>query len=95
MLIYSVRSGFDDGQTRRRYLDWLTQGHAQAVVEAGAQSAEIVSYDDGSVETRYLFASREAFAAYEAGPAVALRADGKARFPDVRSVRSVGEQISF
>ena len=93
MLIYSVRSEFDDGQTRRRYIDWLIQGHAQAVVEAGARSAEIVSYDDGSVEARYAFDSREAFAAYEAGPAVALRADSKARFPALRSVRSVGTPI--
>ncbi len=93
MLIYSVRTEFDDAQTRRRYLDWLTLGHCEAVVEAGARSFEIVSYDDGSVETQYEFASREAFAAYEAGPAVALRADGKAKFPDVRSVRSVGERL--
>jgi hypothetical protein len=95
MMVYSVRSEFSDPQTRQRYLDWLTGGHAQALItEGGALRAEVALLDDGSVETRYLFASREAFAAYEAGPAVALRADSVAKFPPsdaIRTTRSIGD----
>ncbi|GIH04365.1 hypothetical protein Rhe02_24320 [Rhizocola hellebori] len=95
MMVYSVRSEFSDPQTRQRYLDWLTGGHAQALItQGGALRAEVALLDDGCVETRYLFASREAFAAYEAGPAVALRADSVAKFPpsaDIRTTRSTGD----
>lgn len=95
MMVYSVHSEFADEQTRQRYLDWLTGGHAQALItEGGALRAEVTQLDDGSVETRYLFASREAFAAYEAGPAARLRADGAAKFPPssgVRSTRRTGD----
>jgi hypothetical protein len=95
MMVYSVRSEFSDPQTRQRYLDWLTGGHAQALVtKGGAVRAEVAQLDDGSVETRYLFASREAFAAYEAGPGVALRADSVTRFPpsaEIRTTRSIGD----
>jgi hypothetical protein len=94
MLVYSVRSEFSDPDTRQRYLDWLTGGHAQALItQGGALRAEVALLDDGSVETRYLFPSREAFAAYEAGPAIALRADSIAKFPpspDIRTTRSTG-----
>jgi hypothetical protein len=94
MIVYSVRSEFSDPDTRQRYLDWLTGGHAQALIaQGGALRAEVALLDDGSVETRYLFASREAFAAYEAGPAVALRADSVAKFPpsaEIRTIRSTG-----
>ncbi len=38
------------------------------------------------VETRYHFASRAAFDAYAAGPAVALRAEGAAKFPPSRGI---------
>ncbi len=95
MMVYSVRSEFSDPQTRQRYLDWLTGGHVEALMaQGGALRAEVAALDDGSVETRYLFASREAFAAYEAGPAVALRADSVAKFPPssgVRMTRSIGD----
>jgi hypothetical protein len=40
----------------------------------------------GDVETRYHFASREAFDAYANGPAVPLRAEGAARFPPSRGI---------
>ncbi len=94
-MVYAVRTEFADAQTRQRYLDWLTGGHAQALIsEGGAVRAEVAQLDDGSVETRYLFASREAFAAYEAGPGVHLRADGAAKFPPssgVRTSRTIGD----
>jgi hypothetical protein len=42
----------------------------------------------GVVESRYMFESREAFEAYEAGPGVALRADGARLFPPDSGVRT-------
>lgn len=95
VMVYTVRTECPDEQTRQRYVDWLTGGHAAALVhEGGALRAEVAVLDDGTVETRYLFASREAFAAYEAGAAVELRKDGAVRFPPeagVRMSRSTGE----
>jgi len=47
----------------------------------------------GAVESRYVFGSRAAFDAYEAGPGVALRADGARLFPldsGVRTARTLG-----
>lgn len=92
MFAYTVRAQFDDPGSRAEYLAWLVDGHAAAVVAAGARSAQVLDGDDGSVEARYLFASAEEFAAYEAGPAVALRADGAARFggAGVRFARRTG-----
>jgi hypothetical protein len=94
VFVYMVRSEFPDAATRARYLEWLCGGHAATLVsEGGALRAEVAELDDGVVETRYLFASREAFDAYEAGPAIALRADGAAKFPPsagIRTTRSHG-----
>ncbi|HCT81423.1 MAG TPA: DUF4286 domain-containing protein [Micromonosporaceae bacterium] len=94
-MVYTVRSEFPDDETRQRYLDWLCGGHAEALItEGGALRAEVAALDDGSVETRYLFPSREAFATYESGAAVKLRADGLAKFPPeagIRTTRATGE----
>lgn len=94
-MVYTVRSEFPDDENRQRYLDWLCGGHAEALITAGgAVRAEVAALDDGSVETRYLFASREAFAIYEAGAAIKLRADGVAKFPPeagIRTARAIGE----
>ncbi len=88
-MVYTVRSEFPDAATRSRYLAWLTGGHAAALVsEGGALRAEVAELDDGTVEARYLFASREAFDAYEAGPAIALRAEGATLFPPSAGIRT-------
>ena len=88
-MVYTVRSEFPDAATRARYLEWLCGGHAAALVsEGGALRAEVAELDDGAVEARYTFASREAFDAYEAGPAIALRADGAVRFPPSAGIRT-------
>jgi hypothetical protein len=94
VLVYSVHAEFADEATRENYLDWLRDGHALAVVrEGGALSAEVTLLDSGAVESRYLFESRAAFDAYEAGPGVPLRADGARLFPadsGVRTTRILG-----
>lgn len=94
VVVYSVLADFADSATRERYLDWLRSGHCLAVVrEGGALSAEVTVHEDGTVESRYVFGSRVSFDAYEAGPAIALRADGVRLFPadgGVRMARRLG-----
>ncbi len=94
-LVYSVRIEVPDEAMASELLDWLEHDHASDVVRAGALMAEVVRLDGEQpvIETRYHFASREAFEAYEAGPAVLLRAEGRERFgPErgVKMIRSVG-----
>lgn len=94
-VVYEVRSRFQTPELRARYLAWLKNGHVRAVVHAGALEGEVRETGE-LVISRYRFASRGAFAAYEAGPAVALRAEGRALFPDgvimERSVDTVAER---
>jgi hypothetical protein len=96
---YTVRARFADAATRSRFVAWLADGHLADVVRAGAVDAEIVELaaDDasrlGDVEVRYHFADEAAFAAYERGPAQALRAEGRAHFPPesgISMTRSTG-----
>jgi hypothetical protein len=97
-LSYCVTATLPDADSARAYQDWLLQGHVEGVLLGGAERAEVVRLDAEPlrIETRYVFPSREAFAAYEAGPAAALRADGQTRFPPssgVRFERRVGELL--
>ncbi|HJL15965.1 MAG TPA: DUF4286 family protein [Sandaracinaceae bacterium LLY-WYZ-13_1] len=99
MLVYTVVAELPSAQVAREFLDWLADDHLREVVDAGALEGEAVLLErDGEdaphvVECRYRFADRAAFDAYEAGPAEALRADGRARFADrVRFRRTIGEQ---
>lgn len=89
--LYSVRSRFTSVATRAEFIGWLAGGHLADVVRAGALDAELVEFEPegdapGDVESRYHFASREAYEAYAAGPAVALRAEGLAKFPPERGI---------
>jgi hypothetical protein len=95
VLVYTVRTLIADVSTRQSYVDWLINGHAASVVsDGGAVRAEVSTLDDGTVEARYIFASRDAFATYEAGPAVWLRAEGVELFPPSDAIvvtRATGE----
>ena len=77
--VYIVRAEFRDAEVVERYIAWLRGGHIQGVIAAGAASGAVVRPDDAPqvVEAHYRFASREAFDAYVAGPAEALRREGK------------------
>jgi hypothetical protein len=92
--VYSVRAEFTEPNTRDRYVQWLREGHCLAMVrDGGALSAEVTVLDDGAVEARYLFASREDFDGYEAGPAGPLWDERDRHFPPesgIRTVRTVG-----
>jgi hypothetical protein len=97
VLIYSVRIELPSAAVADELLAWLADCHIADVVAAGALEGEAVRLDAEPpvVEARYVFASRDAFARYEAGPSARLRAEGLARFgPDrgVRMSRSVGER---
>ena len=90
-IVYEVRTRFASPELRERYLAWLREGHLEAVVAGGALEGEARTSDD-AVISRYRFASRAAFEAYEKGPAIALRAEGKALFSEgVTMERSVEE----
>lgn len=94
---YTVAVTFADAARGDEWLAWMRGGHVAQVIAGGAVSAEVVELDVASgraFEARYLFASREAFAAYEREHAPRLRADGLARFGPEQGVsyrRSVGE----
>ena len=94
VVVYTVRAEFDDDALSERYLTYLRDGHCLAVVrQGGALSAEVTAYADGVVEARYLFGSQADFDAYEAGPALELRAETVRRFPagaGMRTTRLMG-----
>lgn len=78
----------------------MKSGHVQAVVSAGASTAEvnILESDDGvvRVESLYIFPSRAALQAYFDGPALTLREEGKVLFIDTGKVsfsRRIGEVV--
>jgi hydroxyacylglutathione hydrolase len=90
-IVYEVRTRFASPELRERYLRWLHDGHLDAVIDAGALEGEARASDEGVI-SRYRFASRAAFEAYQQGPAVALRAESKALFSEgVTMERSIEE----
>jgi hypothetical protein len=98
LLEYTVTAQFEDPAVFDEYVAWLTHGHLAQVIEGGALEARLVKLSASSLQVHYLFSSAEHFARYEAGPAVALRADGAARFPPSRGVkqtRSQGELLAL
>lgn len=99
-IVYTVTATLPDHPTAEGYLDWLRDGHVDAVVAAGAHSAMIVRLTDPPepirVETRYVFPTRQAFDDYLIHHAPALRAAGAERFGPETGVcftRTVGEVV--
>lgn len=89
-LLYTVTATFPDRTLLSAYLAWLTEGHVQEVLDAGATHAtvaEIVNADPPAVESQYVFESPAAFDRYEAEHAPRLRADGLARFGPGTGIR--------
>lgn len=94
---YTVVATLPDADLAREYTDWLTGGHAAAVVAAGAERACVIRIEEPEepirVEARYEFSSRGALDTYLRDHAPALRAEGLARFgPEtgIRLARSIG-----
>lgn len=102
-IAYAVIATLPDPKTAADYIAWLQDGHIDAVVNAGAKSAMIIRHDppptqthEGpiSIETRYIFPTRQVFQHYEQHHAPALREDGKQRFGSIQGVtfkRTLGE----
>lgn len=104
-VLYTVRASFTDPQVADEFVAWLVGGHAAAVVAGGATSARVVRLDTDAaglgvaagnrvVEVHYEFPSRRAYEAYAAGPARALREEGRRLFGAERGVvmeRRLGE----
>lgn len=97
MFAYTVKAEFESEAVASEWLKWLEHGHLQGVIEAGAQEAVLLQVGPLTYEVRYRFENAKAFAAYEAGPAIALRSDSLARFPASRGIkmsRSSGQVLS-
>ncbi|MCB9846669.1 MAG: DUF4286 family protein [Phycisphaeraceae bacterium] len=75
---YSVLATLPDQPTTTNYLRWLSDGHIQAVLAAGAASALILQHLEppNTIETRYVFDSIEDLHRYERTAAPTLRAEG-------------------
>ncbi len=89
---YTVVAEAETREIADAFEAWLVEGHVEDVIEAGALEAEVIRRDDGlSLESRYVFPSREAFEVYEREQAPRLRAEGLSRFPSgVRFTRTTG-----
>ena len=93
---YVVRAEIDDPALAERYCAWLVGGHVAEVGALLGGTGEVVRIEASipTYESRYAFASREAYAAYERDHAPRMRAEGLAKFPSgVRFTRSVGESV--
>lgn len=103
-LAYTVIAETQSKASADTFSEWLTDGHIDDVIRAGAASATLVRIENEApatyrFEVRYLFDSPEAFSDYEAGPASALRQEGVKLFgPEsehpMRFSRIIGTVVS-
>jgi hypothetical protein len=98
-VVYTVGATFTNAAVADEWLRWLAEGHLAAVLAGGALDVEVVELDapERSLEVRYHFPSREAFAAYERDHGPRLGAEGLQRFPAERGItyrRSVGKVVA-
>ena len=99
-IAYTVTATLPDQALASEYISWLEDGHVDQVLQHGAHTAMIVRITDPAppiqVETRYIFANRQAFDRYLKEAAPRLRAEGIGRFPPERGIRfdrRVGEVV--
>eukprot|EP01032_Pedospumella_encystans_P011093 gene11093-12926_t len=88
---YTVTASMATQEILVEYIAWLKAGHAQALIDAGALSAEVnvIDTEEGEgikAEATYVFPSQESLQAYMDGPALALREDGKTRWIDTGKI---------
>ena len=96
---YTVTARFSDAAVAEEWLEWLRNGHCQAVLDGGATRAEVLQLQATPVvrEVRYDFPDPATFAHYEQHHAPALRAEGLTRFPTERGIvygRTVGMVVA-
>lgn len=106
MVSYSVLATFTEALTAAEYADWLTGGHVQAILQAGAVSAQVTRLDPLShsahdpepiqILAEYLFTDLDAFDRYVQDQAPRLRAESAERFgsrPGISFQRRQGSVI--
>jgi hypothetical protein len=100
-IAYTVTATLPDAPTADAYIEWLQDGHIDAVIAGGAHSAMVVRLDPApaapiQVEVRYIFSTRENFDRYVQLHAPALRAEGLKRFgstPGISFSRRTGTVV--
>ncbi|MCW5769692.1 MAG: DUF4286 family protein [Phycisphaeraceae bacterium] len=100
---YAVTASIPNKALCDRYLAWLTGGHVQAVVGAGATRARVLILDPDApgangthtVRSVYEFPTRSEYQHYLQAHAPALRADGLARFGPDTGITFRREVASF
>lgn len=99
-ITYTVTASLPDEALAAEYARWLTDGHIQTVLKAGALSAMVVRLREPAapirVESRYVFPSRTALDRYLRETSPGLRTEGLRRFPPERGVafeRTIGEVV--
>ena len=98
-LAYTVTARFEEIIVADEFLHWLRHGHMQAVMNGGADRAEVVrrtepEEEQHTITVRYRFPDRSFFERYVAHHAEGLRDEGAERFPPSRGVtfsRTVGK----
>ncbi len=98
-IAYTVTARFEEHDVAEDFVHWLRFGHMRAVLDGGADRAEVVRWTDPEEEEttvtgRYRFPDRTAFDTYLAHHAPGLRDEGTERFPPSRGVtfsRTIGE----
>jgi hypothetical protein len=99
---YSVTATLISKEVQDEYIEWLTLGHAQALVERGSAltaEVQVLQGDEFRVTASYVFANQSSYDTYANGLALELRGDGVTRFVDTKKAvkfeRSIGEVIFF
>lgn len=97
MFAYTVHCEHTNSDTHAAWVQWMLDEHLADVCAAGAQTAELI-VDGLRCETRYTFADRAAFDAYERDHAPRLRDEGLQRFPlslGLTYSRTTGERVAL
>jgi hypothetical protein len=92
-VLYAVKATCADEPTRDRYLRWLVDRHVAMVLATGLPTqAWVLKLDEpNTVQTQYVFPSREHFDIYVRDHAPALRTEGLELFGSAATFsRSVG-----
>ena len=92
-VLYTVTATFSDPAVAQEWEDWMRNGHMQALLDCGAERAELVRWTDspedgGAIHmtAHYRFPSADVLEKYLRDHAGELREDGLAKFPTSRGI---------
>lgn len=98
-ILYEVNAEFVDPTLAKSWVRWILDEHIGDVIDAGAESGELIRIDGNDEVPRfsiqYRFASRDGLDRYLRDHAARLRDEGTRRFPldKVRYLRRTGEFV--